>query len=44
MKVKTAYIRYDSEYKTWEFKKTIDRWDYHDSWTKIVYFELEDEE
>jgi hypothetical protein len=42
MKAKTGYIKYDEEYKTWEFKKTLDGWD-HGQWIKIVYFELEDE-
>ena len=44
MKAKTAYVKYDEEYKTWEFKKTLSRWDSDSLWIKIVYFELEDEE
>ena len=44
MKAKTAYVRYDEEYGTWEFKKTLGRWDSDELWTKIIYFEVEDAE
>lgn len=42
MKAKTGYIKYDSEYNMWEFKKEINSWE-ADEWTRIVYFELENE-
>ena len=41
MKAKIGWIRFDAEYKEWEFSPTQPDYYGGSEWTQIVYFEVE---